>query len=145
VLLLEDLHWADVSTVDVLAYLGARLAATRALILVTLRPAELLAGKHPFAQLKLDLQARGVCRELPLDFLTRADVEQYLALEFPGHDFPPGSQRSFMRRPRGARSSWRTCSGICERVGWSRTPDFDGCSSSPSLPSSTISPNRSAG
>src|SRR5688572_1308496 len=36
VLLLEDLHWADVSTVDVLAYLGARLAATRALILVTL-------------------------------------------------------------------------------------------------------------
>jgi predicted ATPase len=90
VLLLEDLHWADVSTVDVLAYLGARLAATRALIVVTLRPAELLAGKHPFAQLKLDLQARGVCRELPLDFLTRADVEQYLALEFPGHEFPPG-------------------------------------------------------
>jgi predicted ATPase len=90
VLVLEDLHWADVSTVDVLAYLGARLATTRALILVTLRPAELLAGKHPFAQLKLDLQARGVCRELPLDFLTRADVEQYLALEFPVHDFPAG-------------------------------------------------------
>ena len=27
-------------------------------------------------------------RELPLEFLTRADVERYLALEFPEHAFP---------------------------------------------------------
>ena len=90
VLFLDDLHWADVSTVDVLAYVGARLAAMRLLILVTVRPAELLLSKHPFAQLKLDLQARGLCRELALEFLTRGDVERYLALEFPGHTFPPG-------------------------------------------------------
>jgi tetratricopeptide (TPR) repeat protein len=34
------------------------------------------------------LQARGVCRELALEFLTRADLDRYLALEFPGHGFP---------------------------------------------------------
>ncbi|AHG87785.1 protein kinase [Gemmatirosa kalamazoonensis] len=89
VLFLDDLHWADASTVDVLAYLAARLDAMRLLIVVTVRPAELLLGRHPFAQLKLDLQARGLCHELALEFLTVGDVEQYLRLEFPGHDFPP--------------------------------------------------------
>jgi DNA-binding SARP family transcriptional activator/predicted ATPase len=89
VLFLDDLHWADLSTVDVLAYLGARLDGLRLLIVVTVRQAELLLGRHPFAQIKLDLQARGVCRELALEFLTPGDVEQYLWLEFPGHDFPP--------------------------------------------------------
>ncbi|AHG89694.1 transcriptional activator domain-containing protein [Gemmatirosa kalamazoonensis] len=89
VLFLDDLHWADLSTVDVLAYLGTRLGGMRLLVVVTVRPAELALGRHPFAQLKLDLQARGVCRELALEFLTPGDVEQYLWLEFPGHDFPP--------------------------------------------------------
>lgn len=89
VLFLDDLHWADLSTVDMLAYLGGRLRAMRLLVLVTVRPAELLLGKHPFAQLKLDLQSRGVCRELALGFLDLDAVDQYLQLEFPGHDFPP--------------------------------------------------------
>ena len=41
-----------------------------------------------FGPVKLDLQARGVCRELALEFLTRPDLYRYLALEFPGHCFP---------------------------------------------------------
>jgi predicted ATPase len=39
--------------------------------------------------LRQDLQARGLCREIALDFLGREDIERYLALEFPGHGFPP--------------------------------------------------------
>src|SRR5215470_6709482 len=35
VLLLEDVHWADEATLDVLRFLGRRLAATRLLILAT--------------------------------------------------------------------------------------------------------------
>ena len=88
VVFLDDLHWADLSTVDVLAYVCARLETARLLIVATLRPAELLLGRHPFAQLKLDLQARGRCRELLLEFLTPDHVEEYLRLEFPGHVFP---------------------------------------------------------
>ena len=48
----------------------------------------LVLGKHPWGPVKLDLQARGVCRELALEFLTRADLDRYLALEFPEHWFP---------------------------------------------------------
>jgi serine/threonine protein kinase/predicted ATPase len=88
VLFLDDLHWADASTADLLAYLGARCEAWRLLVVVTYRPSDLLLGGHPFRPVQLDLQARGRCREVPLEFLGRVDVERYLALQFPGHDFP---------------------------------------------------------
>ena len=55
----------------------------------TYRPAELTLVAHPFAALKLDLVARGLGRELALGFLTREEVEQYVALTFPDHRFPP--------------------------------------------------------
>jgi predicted ATPase len=48
----------------------------------------MLLKKHPFLSVKLDMQGRGLCQELPLDFLTQGDVEQFLALEFPRHRFP---------------------------------------------------------
>src|SRR5262249_55321091 len=87
-LFLDDLHWADASTVDLLAYLGGKCAGMRALVVLTYRPTDLALGKHPFGPVKLDLQARGVCREVALEFLTRADLDRYLALEFPEHGFP---------------------------------------------------------
>lgn len=87
-LLIEDLHWADASTVDLLAYLGGKCEGLRALVILTYRPTDLALAKHPFGPVKLDLQARGVCRELALEFLPRAELDRYLTLEFPGHDFP---------------------------------------------------------
>ena len=87
-LFFDDLHWADASTVDLLAYLGGKCAGMRALFVLTYRPTDLAVGKHPFGPVKLDLQARGVCREVALEFLTRQDLDGYLALEFPKHCFP---------------------------------------------------------
>jgi predicted ATPase/predicted Ser/Thr protein kinase len=87
-LFLDDLHWADASTVDLLAYIGSKCPALRLLLLLTYRPTDLLLSKHPFVPLRQDFQARGVCRELALEFLTHHDVERYLALEFPHHCFP---------------------------------------------------------
>lgn len=87
-LFLDDLHWADASTIDVLAYLADRCRLLRLLIVATYRPSYLLLTGHPFVQVKLELQARGACRELPLDFLTRQDIENYLALAFSRHRFP---------------------------------------------------------
>ena len=87
-LFIDDLHWADASTVDLLAYLGGKCAGMRALLVLTYRPTDLALGKHPWGPVKLDLQARGVCHELALEFLTRADLDRYLALEFPEHCFP---------------------------------------------------------
>jgi predicted ATPase len=88
VLFLDDLHWADASTIDVLAYLADRCRSLRLLIVASFRPSYLLLTEHSFIKVKLELQARGVCREIPLDFLTRQDIEDYLALAFPRHRFP---------------------------------------------------------
>ena len=87
-LFFDDLHWADASTVDLLAYIGSKCAALRLLLVLTYRPTDLLLSKHPFVPVKQDLQARGVCREVALELLVRRDIERYLALEFPEHRFP---------------------------------------------------------
>jgi serine/threonine protein kinase/tetratricopeptide (TPR) repeat protein len=88
VLFIDDLHWADVSTVDMLAYLASKFTGLRLLILATYRSSDLLLAKHPFLQLKRDLQARGLCHQIMLQFLTSHDVESYLNLEFPENHFP---------------------------------------------------------
>jgi predicted ATPase len=88
VLFFDDVHWADCSTVDLLAHLGRHCQGLRLLVVLTYRPTELLLGPHPFHRVRLELQGKGVCTELPLGFLGRAQVEHYLALAFPGHAFP---------------------------------------------------------
>jgi predicted ATPase len=88
VVFLDDLHWADASTVDLLAYIGRKCAALRLLLVLTYRSTELLLSEHPFVSVKQDLQARGVCREVALGFLRHPDMQRYLALEFPQHCFP---------------------------------------------------------
>jgi adenylate cyclase len=88
VLFLDDIHWADASTTDLLAYLASRLATMPMMVLATYRQSDLLLAKHPFIPIKLDLQSRGIFQELELDFLTRDDVERLLTLQFPDHAFP---------------------------------------------------------
>src|SRR5262249_42038720 len=58
------------------------------LLVLTYRPSDLLRGQHPFAPVKLDLQGRGVCREIALPYLSPDDIDHYLALAFDGHQFP---------------------------------------------------------
>jgi predicted ATPase/predicted Ser/Thr protein kinase len=90
VLFFDDLHWADLSTVDILAYLGDRCRSLRLLILTTHRPTDLLLSQNAFHQVQLELKARGACRELSVGFLEPPEIERYLAFTFAGHRFPPG-------------------------------------------------------
>jgi tetratricopeptide (TPR) repeat protein len=83
VLFLDDVHWADVSTVDLLGFLAPKLAQLRGLILITYRPTDLTIGKHPFLRLKADLTAHRALREVPIAFLTEQDVAQYVSSQLP--------------------------------------------------------------
>src|SRR5262249_26774403 len=74
---------------DLLAHLGARCTDLPLLLVLTYRPTELLLGGHPFEQVRLELQGRGVCTELAVGFLGRDDVDAYLERAFPGHALPP--------------------------------------------------------
>ena len=88
VLFLDDLHWADVSTIDVLNYLAGRFDQMRLLVLATYRPADMTLAQHPFLAIRDELRAHGALEEIPLGFLDRRDVERYLAVMFPQHRFP---------------------------------------------------------
>ncbi len=88
VIFIDDLHWANVSTIDILNYLAGRFADMRVLVLGTYRPSDMALARHPFLAIRSDLQSRGLFEEIGLRFLEPKDVERYLALEFPGHAFP---------------------------------------------------------
>ena len=89
VVFIDDLHWADVSTVDMLNYLAGRFAEIRMLVLETHRPSDMALARHPFLAIRGDLQSRGLFEEIDLRFLDLQDVERYLRLQFPTHQFPP--------------------------------------------------------
>ena len=102
VLFFDDLHWADVSTIDLLSFLATKFDALSVLIVVTYRPSDMLLAKHPFLQIKPDLQARGAARELRLEFLNQEEIAQYLALEFPQHSFPAEFLRLIYAKTEGS-------------------------------------------
>jgi hypothetical protein len=58
VLLMEDLHWSDAATVDLLAVLAERQEPARLLVLGTYRAAELVVHQHPLLQAVRTLQVR---------------------------------------------------------------------------------------
>ena len=88
VLVLDDLHWADLASVDLLAYLAAHFDQMHVLIVAAFRPSELLMAEHPLIKITLDLQSCGECEEVALGFLGTDEIGRYLALEFPEHRFP---------------------------------------------------------
>jgi predicted ATPase len=101
VLYLDDVHWADPSSVDLIAYLARRLEHARVMAIFTARPSVLAQARHPFLALKHELQAHGLIREIALALLTETDVDRYLALQYPEHAFPPGLAALIHRRTDG--------------------------------------------
>ena len=102
VLFVDDLHWADVPSADLLAYLGRHCPGLRLLLVAAYRRDELLLANHPFLPAQRDLQGRGVCRELAPGRLELVDVAHYLGLAFPGHDFPPDLAATLHARTGGS-------------------------------------------
>ncbi|MCI0673822.1 MAG: AAA family ATPase, partial [Myxococcaceae bacterium] len=89
-LVLEDLHWSDYATLDLLTYLARWLGPSRLLILGTYRPVEALLRGHPLQTVKRELVLHGQAVELPLELLTAAEVARYLGLRCAGGpDLPP--------------------------------------------------------
>jgi predicted ATPase len=79
VLVLEDLHWSDTSTVEILAYLAQRREPVRLLVLGTYRPVETMLRGHPLRGMVQELCGRGQGAELRLEFLPAEEVAVYVA------------------------------------------------------------------
>ena len=82
ILVLEDLHWSDHSTIDLLGALGRRDEVARLLIVGSYRPTDVIVSGHPLGALVQELRVRRQCEEIALDFLGEAHVGAYLAHRF---------------------------------------------------------------
>ena len=81
ILVLEDLHWSDHSTLDLLALIARRQEPARLLVIGTYRQAEARApagGGHPLRALTHDLRIHGHATELAVASLQEAAVAEYL-------------------------------------------------------------------
>ncbi len=87
VLVLEDMQWADRSTTDFVAMLGARREPGSILVIVTCRQSELTKGDG-VAKVIAELRARKQALTLHLDSLSESAVAEYLAHRLPDHQFP---------------------------------------------------------
>jgi DNA-binding winged helix-turn-helix (wHTH) protein/predicted ATPase/energy-coupling factor transporter ATP-binding protein EcfA2 len=101
VLVIEDLHWADPSTVDLLEWLARRPTPARLLLVGTYRPADALAGAAPIADTGAGLRLRGLASELRLGELGVPAVATVLGRDLPGADVPEELARLVHRRTDG--------------------------------------------
>jgi DNA-binding winged helix-turn-helix (wHTH) protein/predicted ATPase len=100
-LVLEDLHWSDPSTLDVLAVLARRREPARLLLLGTYRVPDALQRGHPLETVHHELQRHGQCRELSLSLLSETAVATYLTTRFADAHLPAGLARLVYQRTEG--------------------------------------------
>ncbi|MGH9843627.1 MAG: ATP-binding protein, partial [Blastocatellia bacterium] len=101
VLVIEDLHWSDYSTLDLISYLARRRERARLLVIGAYRSGEVLLREHPLRSVKQELQAKRLCEELSLEYLDEAAVGEYLAGRFPRSEFPGALARLIHERTKG--------------------------------------------
>ena len=89
ILVLEDLHWADESTLNLISALALRRAPARLMVLATWRPRSVAAG-HSLKALKQDLRVRKLCEEVALAPLSRTSLKQLVSGELKQEVLPEG-------------------------------------------------------
>ena len=87
VLFVDDLHWADDSSIYLLFQLAREIQDRRILILGTYRPTDIQAVRgekaHPLKDALGEMHRFGVCKEVKLGYFTSDHIRRYLDAVFP--------------------------------------------------------------
>lgn len=100
-LVLEDLHWSDPATLELLAYLAHREEPNRLCVIGTLRSGDADLSEHPLSRLHQELRLHRRCRELALSGFTAAELALYLQQRLPGAAIPESLTATLYRRTSG--------------------------------------------
>jgi DNA-binding winged helix-turn-helix (wHTH) protein len=100
-LVLEDLHWVDDSTLDLISALARRRTPAKLMLLATCRPLGAHAPRHPLKALRSELLVHRLCREIALTSLSEAEVEEYLGAQSPASHPPQGLSALVHRHTEG--------------------------------------------
>ena len=80
-LLLEDLHWADSSSIELLRHLCNRISSQRVCWLVH-SGLKISNSNHPLKSCRAEMKMHKLCEEIPLDSLNRDHIVDYLNATF---------------------------------------------------------------
>jgi DNA-binding CsgD family transcriptional regulator/tetratricopeptide (TPR) repeat protein len=87
---IEDLHWADQSTLEFLSYLTPRIGATRLMVVATYRTEE-VEGNPPLLDAMSRMLRESSTRRIVLEPFTTSEVRALLAGALEGRPHPPQS------------------------------------------------------
>lgn len=82
-LVIEDLHWSDHATVQLVDHLARRRGTGRLMLLASFRPAELIAQEHPLKRVRHELRLHRLCTEIALSPFSEAEVAEYVRMRLP--------------------------------------------------------------
>ena len=101
VLHLEDLHWADPLSIDLLRRLCQDAGKQPLLVTGTFRPEDVERGNQPLKNLLLEMQSHNECEEMPLGLLSREHLATYLDTRFAPNRFEPEMAALIHRKTEG--------------------------------------------
>ena len=116
-LIFEDLHWADYSTIDLLAALARQPGTLRLMVVATYRPDEAALVEHPIEQLHHELSLRGLCRDLALGPLPGDAVVSWLT----DRDHTDPAEEELRVSSRNIAAVIRSSCGRPSKISWSAT------------------------
>ena len=93
-LVVEDLHWADIATLRLMDHFARHRNSGRVLWLATFRLTQVIAEEHPLQRIRQELRAHQLCEEVLLDCFTEAEVQEYLHVR----SMTAGHSEDFVRR-----------------------------------------------
>ncbi|HEX5898627.1 MAG TPA: ATP-binding protein [Solirubrobacteraceae bacterium] len=115
VLVIEDVHWADRSTLELLRFLARRLRDERILVVATYRDDE-VDRREDLRRFLADVATAAAVRRLALERLTRADMGEQLA-GILGAAPPPELLEAVFARSECTTGCWRRRRGCPSRSG----------------------------
>lgn len=89
-LVFEDLHWVDHSTVDLISALARRRQSAKLMLIATYRPVDVALSDHPLKTLKRELVIHELGHEIALEPLAESEIAEYLTTESEGVGVPEG-------------------------------------------------------
>jgi DNA-binding CsgD family transcriptional regulator len=100
VAVVEDIHWADTATLELLAFLAPKLERLRVLLLASLRPAE-LAPDHPAHAGLAKLERAARAGRIDLAPLDEPDLRRFIDETLTGFSLPGETRRTIARTCEG--------------------------------------------
>jgi DNA-binding winged helix-turn-helix (wHTH) protein len=98
---LEDLHWADHASVQLLDLLLRQRSPARLLLLGTLRTLDAAIAAHPMADARREWRLHGRVQDLTLDGLDGAGVAALVAARHPGARWPASALQALQQHTEG--------------------------------------------